>query len=76
MKERLLGIIAVVALLYIAYHASLQTTSGWVASAAERGRSGPTARAWVTKRVRDADVVVGRPHDGIAALRARRAHLP
>jgi hypothetical protein len=75
MRERFLGIVAVSALLYVAYHASLSTTSGWAASAAERGRSISPARAVMVKPVRDGDAVVGRPHDGIAALPIRRAHI-
>jgi hypothetical protein len=72
MRERVLGIIAMSALLYVAYHASLNTTSGWSAVAAESRHPVSGAREFAAKRVRDGDVIVGRPHDGVAALPVSR----
>lgn len=75
MRERFLGIVALSALMYVAYHASLTTTSRWAAAAAERGHAVSATGASAAKPIRDADAVVGRPHDGIAALPVPRLHV-
>jgi hypothetical protein len=68
MRERLLGIVAIAALLWTAYHASVRTTAGWAASAAETPARLPTRAQHPGTPIPDADVVVGRPHDGVVAL--------
>jgi hypothetical protein len=68
MRERLLGIVAIAALLWTAYHASARTTAGWAASAAEKPAQLSTRAPHPGKPIPDADVIVGRPHDGIVAL--------
>jgi hypothetical protein len=68
MRERVLGVVAMSALLYVAYHASLNTTAGWSAVAAEGRHPASRARELAAKPVPDGEMIVGRPHDGVAAL--------
>jgi hypothetical protein len=69
MREHFLGLAAIAVLLTVAYQASLRTTSTWGGFSAT-GLSG--AEAYRPKFIPDSEAVVGRPHDGIRALPARR----
>jgi hypothetical protein len=76
MRERFIGLTAIAALLWIAYHASEQTTSGWRSgSSAAAAAEVPGATAKGARFVPDAEAVIGRPHDGIRALPTRRVQL-
>ena len=74
MRDHVIGLAAIAALLLVAYGASEQTTAGWRASAAAVVVAPRVAGSEIDGRkpISDAEAVVGRPHDGIRALPARR----
>jgi hypothetical protein len=72
MRERYIGIAALTALLWVAYNASAQTTASWGGTVASAASSATASDAGVPRPISDAEAVVGRPHDGIRALPARR----
>jgi hypothetical protein len=73
MRDHVIGLAAVAALLWVAYNASEQTISSWrVAGASATASHVAGSELDERKPISDAEAVVGRPHDGIRALPARR----